>query len=288
MKHRYLYILVVLLAATVVGCQQDLPDTVFEGGNPKQESGSVVILKSGRTDGIINLSINAPALARFGVWVDLNGDGLRAKDGSENVKVFNAYQEYTLAEGVTQLDIYGDITYLAAAANELTYIDVSGSPYLTTLNVPMNNLKAVDLSQNKALERLDISGNELNSLNVSANTALVSLWCFNNKLTAIDVSNNSSLAFLDISGNALRSLDISANAQLKRLLAYNNQLTALDISNNSQLNHLWVFGNQLPGTEMEDIVSNLRSVTNGDLWLSFEPLSEALHASAVEKGWTVQ
>lgn len=287
MKYRYLYWMVILLFTVIVGCQHEVPDG-FDVDAPQPESGSVVTLNSNRSDGIISLSVDAPAQARFGVWIDLDGDGLRAEDGSEEVKVFNVYQNYTLAADMKTISIYGDITYLSAASNELAAIDLSGNPHLTTLNVPLNNLKAVDLSQNKALERLDISGNELNSLNVSANTALVSLWCFNNKLTAIDVSNNSSLAFLDISGNALRSLDISANAQLKRLLAYNNQLTALDISNNSQLNHLWVFGNQLPGTEMEDIVSNLRSVTNGDLWLSFEPLSEALHASAVEKGWTVQ
>lgn len=288
MKHRYSYILVVLLAATVVGCQQDLPDTGFEGGNPKQESGSVVTLKSGRTDGIISLSVNAPALARFGVWVDLDGDGLRAEDGSENVKVFNAYQEYTLAEGVTQLDIYGDITYLAAAANELASIDVSGSPYLTTLNVPMNNLTAVNVSQNTMLTRLDVSDNDIRSLIVTANTELMSLWCFNNKMTELDVTANSTLEYLDCSGNQLGSLDISANTQLTRLLVYNNQLTALDISQNPLLNRLWAFGNQLSGIEAESIVSTLRSVTGGDLWLTEEPLGQTLQASAMEKGWVVQ
>ena len=102
------------------------------------------------------------------------------------------------------------------------------------------------------------------------------------------MSNNSSLVFLDVSGNALSSLDISANEELKRLYAYNNELKTLDISNNSRLNSLWVFGNQLPGTETDDLISKLGSVTNGDLWLSLEPLNEALQASAVEKGWTVK
>lgn len=288
MNYRYLYILVVLLTATVVGCQSDLPDTGFEGGNPKQESGSVVTLKSRRTDGIISLSVNAPALARFGVWVDLNGDGLRAEDGSENVKVFNAYQEYTLAEGVTQLDIYGDITYLAAAANELTSIDVSGSPYLTTLNVPMNNLTAVNVSQNTMLARLDVSDNDIRSLIVTANTELMSLWCFNNQLAELNVAANTNLEFLDCSGNNLNALDISKNLQLVRLLAYNNQLAALDISQNTQLNRLWAFGNQLPDTETESLVSSLRSVTGGDLWLTEEPLGQTLLASAMEKGWVVR
>lgn len=287
MKYRYLYLLVVLLATVVVGCQHEVPGG-FAIDDPKLESGSVVTLKTDRTDGIISLSVDAPALARFGVWIDLDGDGLRAEDGSEEMKVFNAYQEYTLVAGVNEVAVYGDITYLSAAANELTTINISGNPHLATLNVPLNSLSTIDVSQNKALERFDISDNNINSLDVSANTKLVSLWCFNNKLTELNVSNNTGLAFMDCSGNQLSNLDISANTQLTRLLAYNNQLTALDISRNTQLNRLWVFGNQLPYTETQSLVSTLRSVTNGDLWLSIEPLSGALQASAVEKGWTVQ
>lgn len=286
MNYRYLYLLIVLLVTVVVGCQHEVPGG-FAIDDPKLESGSVITLKNGRTDGIISLSVDAPALARFGVWIDLDGDGARAEDGSEEVKVFNVYQDYILAAGVKEVSVYGDITYLAAASNELTAIDVSGNLSLATLNVPLNNLTTIDLLQNKALGRLDISDNNISSLDVSANTALVSLWCFNNKLEAIDVSDNSALAFLDCSGNKLSALDVSKNAQLARLLAYNNALTSLDISQNPLLNRLWLFGNPLPDTETERLVSTLRSVASGDLWLSYEPLSGGLQASVVEKGWTL-
>lgn len=286
MNYRYLYLLVVLLATVIVSCQHELPGG-FTIDDPKLESGSVIILESDRTDGIISLSVDAPAQARFGVWIDLDGDGLRAEDGSEEVKVFNVYQDYTLPAGVKEVSVYGDITYLSGASNELTAINVSDNPYLTTLNVPLNSLTSIDLSQNKALERLDISSNNISSLDVSPSTALVSLWCFNNKLTELNVSNNTGLAFLDCSGNELSSLDISANTQLVRLLAYNNQLTALDISQNPLLNRLWVFGNQLPDTETESLVSTLRSVTSGDLWISIEPLSGTMAEAVTEKGWTL-
>lgn len=287
MKHRYIYLLLVLLATVIVSCQHEIPGG-FSVEDPKLESGSVVTLKSDRIDGIVSLSVDAPALTRFGVWIDLDGDGLRAEDGSEEVKVFNTYQQYTLAAGVTEVAVYGDITYLAAAGNQLTAVDVSGSPYLVTLNVPMNNLTAVNVSQNRMLQRLDVSDNDIRSLIVTANTELVSLWSFNNQLSELDLSANSALEFLDCSGNQLSSLDISANTQLAHLLAYNNQLAALDISRNPLLNRLWVFGNQLPDTETESLVSKLRSVTNGDLWLTEEPLGQTLQASAIEKGWEVQ
>lgn len=253
MNNKYVYLLVVLLSTVITGCQEELPDTGFERGNPKQ---GVVTLKSGRTDGVVSLSVDAPALLRTGVWIDLDGDGKRAEDGTENVTLFNAYQDYTVAPGVSEIAIYGDITYLAAAANELTSIDVSD--------------------------------NDIRSLIVSANTELVSLWCFNNKMTELDVSANSALEYLDCSGNQLGSLDISDNTQLTRLLVYNNQLTALDISQNPLLNHLWAFGNPLADTEAESIVSTLRSVTGGDLWLTQEPLGQTLQASEMEKGSVVQ
>lgn len=287
MNYRYIYLLFVLLSSVIVSCQHELPGG-FSVDGPDLESGSVITLQSSRIDGMINLSVDAPTLARFGVWIDLDGNGTRAEDGTENVKVFNAYQEYALAEGVKEVSVHGDITYFAAAANELTAIDVSHSPHLATLNVPMNNLTVVNVSQNKMLARLDISDNSIASFDVSVNKELISLWCFNNQLTALNVSGNTALTFLDCSGNALGTLDISANTQLVHLLVYNNRLMHLDISKNPLLKRLWAFGNQLPENEAESIVSKLRSVTNGDLWLTEEPLISTLKASAIEKGWEVQ
>ena len=288
MNYRYIYLLFVLLSTVIVSCQHELPDGGFGIGDLELESGSVITLRSSRTDGVISLSVDAPALHRFGVWIDLDGDGKRAEDGSENVKLFNTYQEYSLSAGVDEVNLYGDITYLAAAGNQLTTIDISANPHLITLNVPMNSLTAVNVSQNKMLQRVDVSDNDIRSLIVSANTELLSLWCFNNQLTEIDLSANSALEMLDCSGNQLNGLDISANTQLAHLLVYNNRLTTLDISQNPLLIRIWAFGNPLPETETEAIVSNLRSATNGDLWLTEEPLVQTLQASAVEKGWEVQ
>ena len=289
MRYRFLYLFVVLLGLGITACESDF----IEGANNNDtkevsESESVITMVTQRADGIISLSIDAPALDRFGVWIDLNGDGFRAEDGSEDVTVFNAYQEYVLSADVKTVSVYGDITYLGAASNELSAIDITGNSFLTTLNVPMNRLGEIDLSANTALERLDVSGNNIASLDVSSNAALESLWVFNNELSSLDVSKNPGLLFLDCSGNALSSLDVSANVQLTRLLAYNNQLTDLDISNNTALNRLWLFGNPLSNTETGNLVSALGNVSHGDLWLSMEPLSEDVRSSAAEKGWAVQ
>lgn len=287
MNQRYLYLFIILFGMVVIGCESDFIEGVRVDG-PVKDTGSVITMVTKRTDGIISLSIDAPAHDRFGVWIDLDGDGKRAEDGSEKITVFNAYQEYTLVAGVKTVAVHGDISYLGAASNELAEIDVSGNPSLTTLNIALNKIRVIDLSANTTLERLDVSDNNIASLNVSSNKSLESLWVFNNQLSSLELSNNSNLAFLDCSGNALNTLDVSKNAELVRLLCYNNQLTALDVERNIKLNHLWSFGNPMSETEMESLISTLRNVAGGELWLSIEPLGEAMHASAAEKGWTVQ
>lgn len=286
MRLRYIYLFFILTGVIITGCQSDFEDD-YRAGKKDVESTNVITLVTARVDGVVSLSINAPALDRFGVWIDLDGDGTRAKDGSEDVKQFNAYQEYTLSPGIRTIDLHGDVTYLGAASNELTGIDVSGNSLLTTLNVPLNRLEGINLSSNTALERLDVSGNKIAKLDVSSNMGLESLWVFNNELSALDVSNNENLTFLDVSGNNLNTLDVSSNINLSRLLAYNNQLTSIDISKNTRLNRLWLFGNPFAETEAERLVAAINNSTGGELWISDEPLDEPLTIAASTKGWVV-
>lgn len=267
MRYRYLSILILFLALGIASCQSDFIDGVNVKDTPK-ENGSVVTMVTQSADGIISLSVDAPALDRFGVWIDLNGDGKRAEDGSENVRNFNVYQEYQLPAGVKSFAVYGDITYLGAASNNLIDIDVSGNPYLSTLNVPMNELKSIDVSANESLKRLDVSANNISSIDVSSNRMLESLWVYNNEVKSLDVSSNTNLAFLDCSGNALSFLDLSNNLGLMHLLAYNNQLNSIDVSRNTKLNRMWLYGNSFSDTEIERLSSLSNEVFFQDLWIT--------------------
>jgi Leucine-rich repeat (LRR) protein len=276
-----------MLAIAVTGCQPDIIDG-FHVDDATEDSGSVITMATGRADGIVNLSVDAPARTRFGVWIDLDGNGERAEDGAEDVKVFNAYQDYILASGLKTVSIYGDVTYLGCTSNELTALDVSRNPSLVTLHTPLNRLTALDISKNAALTGLDCSGNSITAIDVSNNTALVSLWCFNNELSTLNLSNNADLAFLDCSGNKLSTLDVSKNEQLARLLAYNNELTSLDISQNSRLNRLWLFGNPFSDDETERIIGMLREVSQGDLWISGMPPGDGQAEALAAKGWELR
>jgi|GEM_PF-1628178 hypothetical protein len=290
MNHRYLYLWIVLLATIVVGCQNDVIGEFEADDSTLGDGSSVITLYTGKTDGVINLSVDAPLSARANVWIDLDGNGTRAEDGSENVKTFNEYREYSLAGGVKRLSIHGDITYLDGASNELTEIDISNNPFLRVLNVPLNQLSSIDVSKNPSLERLDCSANRIGKLDLSSNPALVSLWVFNNELSSLNLSNNGNLELLDCSGNKLSSLDLSANSQLKQLLCYNNALSALDVSNKEQLNRLWLFGNPVCGDagEVENLLYDLNETINGDLWIGEANVNESMQTRSVTKGWIMQ
>lgn len=287
MKHRYLHIAFLALAAILASCQDD-PYEVSGSDKAPTTSDGVMALTTTGTDGKIILAIDALEVVRSGVWIDLNGDGLRAKDGSEDVVVFDDYAEYTVAPSVKEVNVYGAISYLDCAMNSITAIDISGNIRLLTLNCAQNNLTSIDLSKNTMLERLDCSDNKFASLNVSGNSALLSLWCFNNGLTKLDVSANHNLAFLDCSGNKLTALDLSANIDLERLLCYNNALPSLDISENSMLNRLWAFGNPLTGDETEKLFNALSETVKGELWVSDQKPNEEITAAVTAKGWVLK
>lgn len=288
MKRRYLYLFTLLLVVMTVSCQKEsLKDLEVPQEIQPKESGSVITMVTKRSDGIIRLSLDAVMHERPTVWIDLNGDGVRATDASEDVKIFNAYSEYRMASGITRVVIHGNVTSLHAASNHLTELTISGNAHLKSLGVPYNELTDLDVSRNSALENLDISNNKFSSLELSSASNLKSLWCFNNSLNQVDLTKCTALTSLDCSGNDLSRLDISANVRLSHLLAYNNKFTTLDVSRNPSLRQLWLFGNHFTASEMRYIISGLSKTTQGDLWLTNNSVEADLREMAGKKGWNM-
>lgn len=292
MKRVKLYTVLAALLLLAVGCaEEDFFSNIPDKTPPVTDLNSVVSMVLEPNNNSLRLSIDAKAEERHNLWIDLNGDGVRADDGSEDIGEFNRYLTYSVAEGLNELKLYGDITYLGAASNRLSYVDVTGNPHLTTLNVPNNSLTELDISQNPNLERLDCSQNSLSSLDISNNHKLLTLWSFNNSLSSLDISNNKELTFLDCSGNKLSSLDLSANSELIRLICFNNNLTALDISNNQKLNRVWLYGNKFGESGLELFADALKETINGEVWLTIEALKQTTSSNIAEmlknKGWNV-
>jgi hypothetical protein len=57
---------------------------------------------------------------------------------------------------------------------------------------------------------LQCSGNQLTALDLSANPALDSVWCFGNQLTALDVTHNPALKRLRIQSNQFDAAALDA------------------------------------------------------------------------------
>lgn len=285
MKRKYLLFVPLLWGVLWTGCQRDDMDAI--GDNPDNNSKSVVVLTIEPGGSVVSLTIDALPENRTGVWIDLDGDGVRASDASEDVTVFDKSCEYRLAPGVNTVKVHGDVTRVGAESVGCTHIDISGNPHLKTLHVPFNTLRSLNLSGNSALESLDVSNNGLEALDLSANPHLRTLWCFNNRLSELDLSKNTDLTGLDCSGNVLTTLDLSRNGQLISVVAYNNRLTKFVPSSGDVLTQLWLFGNSFTSGDLVKMVGNLGKSKEGDLWLSEEAMSETLKEQATRKGWVV-
>lgn len=283
-RYPLLFLILLLLAS----CQKEQFGVLDGAGDSSQNySEGLISLTTERKGGRLKLSINALEKDRTGVWIDLNGDGQRAN--TEEVKLFDTYQEYQLAPGVEEVNIYGGITYFAAAGNDITNISIEKNPSLAVLHLPINKLQTIDLSKNRSLKAVDLANNEISHIDLSGNRELESIVLHQNNLTELNVELNRALQLLDCSNNKLSAIDVAQNRDLEELFLYNNQLTDLNVAQNSRLNKLWLFGNT--GIDKEqylELISSLNKTSSGSLWLSNDEVGDNLKSQALLRGWTLE
>lgn len=115
-----------------------------------------------------------------------------------------------------------------------------------------NNLKTIDLSNNKKLSYINCHHNKLEELDVSGLPLLETFYCGQNKLQSIDVSKNKQLKDFSCTENPLNTLDVSQNTELEKLACVGNNLTELDVSKNKNLKILWCYQNKLSSLNLEN------------------------------------
>lgn len=108
-----------------------------------------------------------------------------------------------------------------------------------------NNLKTIDLSNNKKLSYINCHHNKLEELDVSGLPLLKTFYCGHNELQSIDVRKNEQLKDFDCQDNHLDTLDVSQNKELVKLGCGSNNLTELDVSENKKLKTLGLYENKL-------------------------------------------
>ena len=153
-----------------------------------------------------------------------------------------------------------------------------------------NNIKSMDLSENKDLHGVWCSGNPLTSLDFSGNPELEWVYCFDCKLKSLDFSNNPKMAYLECNTNKeLSKLVLSNNDKLEHLMCGTCALTELDLSANPNLTHLDAFRNKM--TKLN--ISKNTKLKRLDIWdnpqlgnVSVSHLPELQYYSCANNGVT--
>ena len=186
-------------------------------------------------------------------WLGIDDTARFSNSGCSYTQIPDANFEAEL-EALGYDDISGDgqvPTYLIEVVTSLALpnkgiSDLTGIEdfvALTSLNCRVNNLTALDVTQNTLLKTLTSDGNSLTSIDLSNNTDLEILNLAGSNLTSLDLTNNTSLRKLLLNGNSgLTSLDISNNTKLVEFKAYATNIAALDFSVHPDLETLECYG----------------------------------------------
>ena len=261
----------------------------------------------------IKLVIDAAPEDRNGVWLDLNGNGV--KDNEDAVPtIFGNDEPYTLK--AQTIKIYGKVNYLDCSNSQLTTLDFTKNKALnvlyaydnpelvikgTKLNVlglnasifnknknnldlselhdlliaPSEGVTTVNTVGLKKLQYLSMSGcNNITSLDLSTNTELTTLHINNTGLTSLDLTKQDKLHTLEVGGTPLTELNIEKNTPLK----------VVDISHNPQ-------GEGLKGIAFHTFIAKLPTYASKKGKITLSPAQyNALPRRAIDlkkKGWDI-
>jgi len=132
-------------------------------------------------------------------------------------------------------------------SGQITSMDVSGFPNLTTLRCGNFNLSTLDVTSNPLLQNLQ---------------------CMNNSLSTLDLSNNPQITILNVSDNPLGNIDVSNLLSLGSLNAANIQATNFNLINNSSIYSLQINDNNNLNTLDISNLTNLGNLNAGGTGIS--------------------
>ena len=133
------------------------------------------------------------------------------------------------------IEAFTNLKYLFCFNNHIDTINITQNTALEILDIQENKVAAVDLSHNLALKELYISSNLLNDIDISHNLNLEFLSCNLNFISNLSITNNTALRGLWCYSNNLDAINISTNINLEVLFCSGNNLNTLDLSQNTNL-----------------------------------------------------
>jgi len=216
---------------------------------------------------------NDPVLQDDSIFItipDINFEAQLIEKGIDSDGVVNHQLISEDADGVSMLDLTFQGTDSEQKIIDLTGIEAFKD--LRSLLVEDNALTSVSLSENTALERLNLNGNMLTSIDLSANTSLSYLDASFNDLEEINLEANINLDTLRLQVNPIKAIDVSSNVNLTELNLLANELTSVVgleattklLSLNLSWNYLEELTINLPLLEGLNVEQNLLHTLNVD------------------------
>ncbi|MGV2884189.1 leucine-rich repeat domain-containing protein [Paenibacillus taichungensis] len=147
------------------------------------------------------------------------------------------------------LEHFSMLEELDCSFNRLRALDVSNNPKLVKLECHWNMLSRLNLDHNPSLKELSCSYNAFFTLELHHNKLLERLECSNNYISHLDVSSCMNLLEIRCNHNHLTELDTCNNPKLESVRCFNNHISKLDLSQNEHLQELYCSENKL--TELD-------------------------------------
>ncbi len=217
-------LLLLLFVLTTVGCSDNNAYTTIIEELPDLPEGYTYIPDNNFEQALMDLGYDK---------TDTIQDDMVLTSQIENIKELH----------IDSLDIY-----------KLTGIEDFKS--LEILYCDWNKLTELDLSQNKALIKLDCKRNQIRgkNLKIDNNPKLTYLDCWVNEIASLDLTKNINLDTLECSSNRLSQLDLTQNKKLRFVNCNYNQILTLSL-NNPELRILFCDGNQLQTLDLKNCQS---------------------------------
>lgn len=205
------------------------------------------------------ISFVDPAFEKIAVTLcDLDGDGKVSRAEALNLETLDITDK-----GITDLtgiEWFTNLRILNCSGNSsLKALDVSNNTALEELNCRNCKITNLDVSKNVALKILNCSGCNMKKLDVSNNSLLTSLNCGYNSITSLDLSHNSEITELFCNGssgrketdtNRIRVLNLKGCTKLRKLSCYYQLLASLNLSDCVSLTELDLSNNVLLGLDL--------------------------------------
>lgn len=162
--------------------------------------------------------------------LNIGKHNISSVDLSQNTKLKTLNLRDNKLTGRLDISQLGELTNVELNGNKIEEVILPNTGKITFLYLNDNNIRNIDVSQQKALKRLFMVRNkELSNIDISQNTNLERVHLEGNSLETLDISNLEKLTWLNVVKNKLTQIIVKNNKVLSTILANENNIKILNL-----------------------------------------------------------